>query len=442
VSEEAAIREAFRRAASSVFDTLTQVIDSRSEADWLGGRAIASAPINDSTALDECASTIEQSSFATTLMKTEEGAARFISVDGLAGGQTSAKAISHGILIYAAANLFWSGAEFDRQSYIQSVETTLDQVLRWLVDNTQSVDATKVVALYNVCVEPGLSIDLSFGTLRSAPHNPQPPDLHRVGGLMIMVGPTDWVDAPSAMLVRTLQVTARVVDNLDGESWSGPVDLPATEVADKVALALVLACGDSLHSAPILAGEQTSEPLAGSLGGGSRLQTLPREPGIRVEKRSAGEIQKYAERISDYDSSSPLMFAGRRLLRSLNEVASEDSLVDAVVVWEALFSDKAETVFRVTAAVASTLRNEFKDGLPLLEFQKTLSKIYNARSNLVHGNAAAIRKERGQHYDYARNARRYSLRLLRLAFVWPDDVIRLDSGERSKRAILGDWPPN
>lgn len=207
-------------------------------------------------------------------------------------------------------------------------------------------------------------------------------------------------------------------------------------------LAIVLACGHHDHSAPTFGGKVSPEPLTSGLGNMSRPHDYPRSPGIPIPKSVIPELEKYSSCVATTDPDSPLAFAGRRLLRSLNADNSQDSLVDAVVVWEAIFSVSPETAFRVTASVASTLRNDFKDHLPLAEFQKILNDIYDARSQIVHGDAAKVKKRRARHYDDARNARRYSRRLLRYAFLWPERIKRLDSGARSKQAILGDWPPS
>jgi hypothetical protein len=59
-----------------------------------------------------------------------------------------------------------------------------------------------------------------------------------------------------------------------------------------------------------------------------------------------------------------------------------DSLIDAVMVWENLVGTSSEVTFRVTAALSKAIE---PDPQKRRDLRKILKRIYNIRSQVVHG---------------------------------------------------------
>lgn len=66
----------------------------------------------------------------------------------------------------------------------------------------------------------------------------------------------------------------------------------------------------------------------------------------------------------------------------------EDAIVDAIIAWEGMFSERFETTFKVTGSMAKFLRSSPKRE----EFFSRLKKLYNLRSDLVHGGTSDLLK--------------------------------------------------
>lgn len=65
---------------------------------------------------------------------------------------------------------------------------------------------------------------------------------------------------------------------------------------------------------------------------------------------------------------------------------SEDSIVDAIIAWEGMFSEAFETTFKVTGSISKYLID--KDGRE--HFLSRLKKLYGLRSDLVHGKKSKL----------------------------------------------------
>jgi hypothetical protein len=67
----------------------------------------------------------------------------------------------------------------------------------------------------------------------------------------------------------------------------------------------------------------------------------------------------------------------------------EDSIVDAIIAWEGMFSEAFETTFKVTGSIAKFLRS----GSKRVDFFMRLKKLYDLRSVLVHGGTSDLLKK-------------------------------------------------
>jgi hypothetical protein len=65
---------------------------------------------------------------------------------------------------------------------------------------------------------------------------------------------------------------------------------------------------------------------------------------------------------------------------------SEDSIVDAIIAWEGMFSEAFETTFKVTGSISKYLID--KDDRE--DFLSRLKKLYGLRSDLVHGKKSKL----------------------------------------------------
>jgi hypothetical protein len=94
------------------------------------------------------------------------------------------------------------------------------------------------------------------------------------------------------------------------------------------------------------------------------------------------EIEEWA-RIVDSSHSPSVDIAAKRLGSAVaHRIDPNDSLIDAVIVWETLVGTSSEVTFRVTAALAKALETDHSKRRTLRKF---LKDIYKTRSQVVHG---------------------------------------------------------
>jgi hypothetical protein len=127
----------------------------------------------------------------------------------------------------------------------------------------------------------------------------------------------------------------------------------------------------------------------------------------------------------------------RRILRAVSELKEpEDTLIDAVVVWENLFGAGQETTLRITMSVAWMLGLDADNRRKLWD---DLKKIYQQRSDIVHGNAK-LKADRT--YPYAMQAVGISIELLRGMFKDHPELLKLKTGAERSALILLDAIPD
>jgi hypothetical protein len=115
---------------------------------------------------------------------------------------------------------------------------------------------------------------------------------------------------------------------------------------------------------------------------------------------------KWATMIHDHRTAQTNMSI-RRILRAVSERKEpEDTLIDAVIVWENLFGSSQETTLRVTMSVAWMLGTDSTNRSALCS---ELKKVYRQRSDIVDGND---KLKTGLTSPYARRAIEVSLQLL------------------------------
>jgi hypothetical protein len=112
----------------------------------------------------------------------------------------------------------------------------------------------------------------------------------------------------------------------------------------------------------------------------------------------------------------------------------EDAIVDAIIAWEGMFSEKFETTFKVTASMAKFLRS-------VSEREKLfvrLKKLYDLRSDLVHGGTnTLLQKENIQ--DVRAEVINIGLECV-MKIINNDRLLSMDSAERMKAILVFDDP--
>jgi hypothetical protein len=167
----------------------------------------------------------------------------------------------------------------------------------------------------------------------------------------------------------------------------------------------------------------------------SRRQTptsLPVAAPASLTDEEATAVETWLEILEQNDSHRTAM-AARRIQSSIVERSDPaDGLVDAVVAWESLFGSREETTLRVSGSIACLLGTDLAKRLALQEETK---KIYNLRSRIVHGDAAA---EAPNVYDAWKRACDIGIQVLRRLYRDRPDLLALDPNERSLHLLLGD----
>ena len=125
-----------------------------------------------------------------------------------------------------------------------------------------------------------------------------------------------------------------------------------------------------------------------------------------------------------------------RLLRAVSEVKPrpEDTLIDAVIVWENIFGAPQESTMRITMAMARVLAATEEERR---ERWEEFKKIYTLRSDIVHGNEKFRKLTPSQVYATAAKAVPVSVELLRAVMQsHPNLLTEYKNGADRSSAVL------
>jgi hypothetical protein len=133
----------------------------------------------------------------------------------------------------------------------------------------------------------------------------------------------------------------------------------------------------------------------------------------------------------DAHKSNTLHIAQKRLVSAIAQRTDKaDSVIDAVMAWESMVGTRNETVFRVTAALARLLEQEYP---ARAELRARLNKLYDIRSRLVHGSSQvkpdSISSASAEAIDIG-------LRAMRALYERPEEWLTMESEARANRLIL------
>jgi len=160
-------------------------------------------------------------------------------------------------------------------------------------------------------------------------------------------------------------------------------------------------------------------------------------PIARIERADALRIAEWAQRV-DRDHPEFLDVGVRRILSAASlRLDPLDGFIDAVMCWENLFGDKAETALKVCGSLAILL--EPSDAEKRRTLFRELKKLYNTRSELVHGKREPNYQIAHEHRD---RALQISLQAMRTAFDTPGLLKTPSSLDRFEQVLLGFPPPD
>jgi hypothetical protein len=204
---------------------------------------------------------------------------------------------------------------------------------------------------------------------------------------------------------------------------------------ESIQLGLLLAISREQQPMVVTAWQRTLDLLAP--GSGISWSDTRRTPNLVPYQLTAEEVQSWSEWIADVDAGrvSSIEVAVRRTIRAAVERADpSDALVDAVIAWENLVgSRQGEPTLRISASLAWLLEETPSSRRTR---QTALKKLYELRSDVVHGNRPLGGSEAAQ---ASRDARAVAVEALRRLFRDRPELLRecRDGAERSLRLMLG-----
>ncbi|MQY40021.1 hypothetical protein SRB17_80500 [Streptomyces sp. RB17] len=274
-------------------------------------------------------------------------------------------------------------------------------------------------------------------------------ELNLPGGMLRKVSSADFAHIPEAAQVEavlTFQVSFKLLakkahprDEMfpdfsqlfpQVEKWQNSLQ----DGINKRLLTLMLASPSGHRSAAITVSQSVFVPL--SLAPDMSWQERPpatTADRITISSADVGEIQTWMRKVLDQHPKN-LGVAMRRIISAVGaRIDPVDSLVDAVLAWENMFSGTPETSLRVCGSLAHLLEPE--DFSLRQDLFGELGKIYSMRSDIVHGKAnepstAEVTQQRARAVEIAVMA-------MRKLYEFPDLLKAENSSVRGKNILLG-----
>jgi hypothetical protein len=312
--------------------------------------------------------------------------------------------------------VYISGADLEPETLLSAIDAQIDE-LRAVASGAQP-DVPVAVGVGPISVAPDFRLETPWGTLRA---------------------PSEWEaqqghQRDTTGLVLQLTVPLRVVLDVDLQDPAsalppelGNLTRDVERRVDMVRLLLLLGLGRDAPVAVVSTWRLVSEPLTMHAFSWSPGEPLPSVGSIEEEDKA--RLEEWALLLEEhYDATLDL--AVRRLLSAIGtRYDDEDGVVDAVIALESLFgTGQSEVGFRLSAALAWLLET---DSEARLGRQKSISRLYNLRSQIVHG----ARVDPSLLSEGRREASQTAVAALRALFKETPYLISLGN-QRGKYAIL------
>lgn len=212
--------------------------------------------------------------------------------------------------------------------------------------------------------------------------------------------------------------------------WHSDIDL----IIDRCCLSLYMASDAAKPSGAVPAFTAILEPFTHYPIEPWRSRPQPNVTGIHLSRSAATEASNWYVRFRDSHPAN-LNTAIRRMVSACNSrYTPADSLLDAVLAWENMFSGTPETVLRVCGAMARLLTSDrYEDQATLYAEVKS---IYNARSQIVHGKSKRTLTD-SLVQAHADKAIEYAFRCMKELYKHPEVLALRDSDARGLAVLLG-----
>jgi hypothetical protein len=304
------------------------------------------------------------------------------------------------------------------------------------------VTATGLASFTGVLLPEGTELAFDWGTLRPAREADHPRGVRRALGdrrlTRHLEDGTDVVISDVGDIILTATVPYRLQLGKEFDQAKGFPDLSSQQDLQRritqVRLALLLASPDPQPPPLLPVWRRFVEPSAASAGWGwSDPQHFAGRMPTQLTPEQADEWKTWIEHL-DAIQPGRLGVAPQRLLRATAERRdASDSLIDAVIVWESLFSAADEASLRVSVAMAKLLK---PPGDARRQLRKRVAEIYRLRSKVVHGSETDLQEVA----HASQEAATLATGVLRILITDHPDLVLKDSGARSL-AILTDRLP-
>jgi hypothetical protein len=323
------------------------------------------------------------------------------------------------------------------ETLLEGLPSALENARKAL--NGQTVRIKAVVGLSGVVLPPGTVLEFPWGCIRPTRPYDHPEglgDMPRQRTIRQMEdGSTVAItDAGDVILVVDVPLKLRIErgNHFGGEiQWPTPNSRHELEKrVMQVRIAQSLASNDDPPPVLIPVWQRFILPVAqgGSMGVSHPSLFALRTP-TALSPKDAASWKTWLDHLNNIDITR-FGVAPARLLRAVAERRDQtDSLIDAVICWEALFGGDTEMTFRVSAAIARLLRPSGPDRRAL---RTRIAEIYRLRSKVVHGADVPI----GEVVDASREAVSTSVEVFRTLVSERRDLVKMSAGERSTAILM------
>ncbi|WP_329547703.1 HEPN domain-containing protein [Streptomyces sp. NBC_01356] len=293
-----------------------------------------------------------------------------------------------------------------------------------------TIDVPIIVGLGNVAFEEGMDLaELSYGLLRARRPEDAEFDLNMNSAGVVLV-----CHAKSRVLSKR---PASEFESFDYSQHSKEVEEWHREVrslVDSVCLGLMLASPGERPGSAFPVSISTVHPFSTfSNHIYSRRPEGSRLPPITLTEEFASQADDWINRVIKGHPQN-LRVAMRRVISAAGTRSDPvDSLVDAVLAWENMFSSSPETKLRVCGSLAILLEDGDYEARNRLYGE--LGKIYNTRSAIVHG-----KSKEPSHSVVANHRDRaivIALQAFRKLYGRPQILNAKDSDSRGQMVMLG-----